>query len=137
VTNQLPVGLTVHQDKPYLIVEAEDANAFLAALSPIVGFGAKLKHRSLIYRGEGQVLWHLTPAGRRKTNWPPPVWVGSLADTWANRLVAEAAGLLSFCNVADQQGLPIPNGMFLHGGLLANIGDLARGAETQVNTWRL
>jgi hypothetical protein len=88
-----------------------------------VGFGAKLKHRSLIYRGEGQARWSLVPAARRETNWPPPVWVGDLTDTWAQRLVAEAATLLSFCNVADRQGLPIPNGMALRGGLFASIGE--------------
>jgi FRG domain len=131
----MPAGLTILQDGPYFTVEAENADKFLAALSPIVGFGAKLKHRSLIYRGAGQHKWNLVPSARRKLNWPPTVWVGSSDDTWANRFVSEAAGLLSFINVADRQGLPIPNGMLLRGGLLGSIGDLARGDERALALW--
>jgi hypothetical protein len=63
------------------------------------------------------------------------MWVGGLEDTWENRLAAEAASLLSFFTVSDRQGLFIPNGMELRGGLLEHVNALVRGDPHAVASW--
>jgi hypothetical protein len=134
VEDSLLADLTVHQDKPYRVVEAKSADEFLEVLSPIRGVGAKLQHRTLIYRGERQHSWNLIPTARRMSFWPPPVFTVS-QDTLGNRLAAEALTLLSFYSVANRQGLPIPNNMALRGGLMASMGKLASGNPHAVETW--
>src|SRR5438552_3381475 len=110
-TTLFPAGVVVHSNEPYMTVEAETVDAFLNLLSPLVGLGSRSE---CIYRGQRESSWTLTPTSRRKEAWPGPMmWIPrneSPRDTWKNRLLAEVAALLSFCKIADRQGLPVPNG---------------------------
>jgi hypothetical protein len=56
----------------------------------------------------------------------------SLRDTWRNRLLSEVCTLLSFCRIADRQGLPVPNGANLRMELMWLIADLNRGLTKDV-----
>lgn len=62
-----------------------------------------------------------------------------LRDTWRNRLLAEVATLLSFCSIADRQGLPVPNGPKLREELVGLLDDLIRGltrsSANAANEW--
>jgi hypothetical protein len=132
---QLPRGLTIEQEQPFLIARTKDIDSFLAALSPITGFGAKLRHRSLIYRGQSESLWGLTPTSRRKQSWPPPMTLGDWADTLANRLASEAVTLLTYCRVADRQGLAIPNHAVLTRDLPGHAAALANRHPEAIAGW--
>jgi hypothetical protein len=143
-TIPLPAGIVVRSRDPYVTVEAETVDAFLNVLSPLVGFGS---HAECIYRGQCDDSWGLVPTSRRKDSWPAPfMWIPHDAplvnegecprDTWRNRLLAEVAALLSFCGIADRQGLTVPNGMKLRGELLWFLTDLAVGrSEEAVVKW--
>jgi hypothetical protein len=131
----LPPRLLIRQKNPYLEVEAEDAAAFLAALSPISGFGAKLPFKTLLYRGQMHSSWGLVPTSRRKNEWPPTGSRTPAPDTWANRLIWEATSLLSFCRNADNQGLAIPNLAALRAELSLQIGHLVNGNLSIVTMW--
>jgi hypothetical protein len=135
MTVELPEGLTLEQEQPFAIARTSDVDIFLAALSPITGFGAKLRHRSLIYRGQAQSSWNLTSTSRRKSNWPPLMTLGTTADTLANRLASEAVTLLTFCKIADRQGLAIPNHTALTRKLLELVGALAAGHPGAITIW--
>ena len=119
---------------PYTTIGAKDAVEFLNTLSPVVGLGAKLPHRNLIYRGQQDSSWGLVPKSRRKGEWPPPLTL-DIRDTWKNRLIAEAYTLFSFCRIADRHGLPVPNWMGLRGELMEFIGEVSRGHIRAVDTW--
>lgn len=125
----LPLAIRTLQTDPYRVLEAPDASSFLRALSPIDspidGFGDKLPKRSLIYRGLSSSDLELVPKSRRKNVWP--YRGGGGEDTWKNRLIAEAQTVLSFSELADRQGLPIPNMMALRRNLHLQIGPLSAG----------
>ncbi|MBV9762094.1 MAG: FRG domain-containing protein [Acidobacteriaceae bacterium] len=130
IPSQVP-GLAVTKEEPFLVLEAKDEGAFLEVLSPITGFGANAEHRQLIYRGQ-EDDWPLIPVSRRKSNWPSLFGITGPKDTLHWRLTAEAETLLAFCQMADYQGLRIPN--------LDRINDSILGFLTQlqsriVNNW--
>jgi hypothetical protein len=104
----IPAGLTICQEQPFIQVKAEDDNAFLGALSPITGFGAKRHHQAFIYRGQRESAWPLVPTSRRMEAWPPLFGLGP-KDCLESRVINEAVSLLNFCDLADLQGLRIPN----------------------------
>jgi hypothetical protein len=106
--SKIPAGLTVCQEHPFIQVKAEDDSAFLNALSPITGFAANRHHRAFIYRGQRESTWPLVPASRRMQAWPL-LFAPYSKDSLKNRLVAEAVSLMNFCDLADLQGLRIPN----------------------------
>jgi FRG domain-containing protein len=105
---QLPSGITLCREEPFITAKAEHEDAFLAALSPITGFGAKTHHRAYLYRGQSST-WPLIPASRRPyitrplslSHWP--------TNSLLHRQVAEAETVMAFCDLADYQGLKIPN----------------------------
>jgi len=133
----LPAGTVVRSSDPYVTVEAETVDAFLAALSPLTGFGAR---GDFIYRGQGNASWGLVPTSRRKAAWPAPMMMvfeerslsESLRDTWRNRLLSEVGTLFSFYRIADRQGLPVPNGTNLRKELMWVMTDLNRGLTKDV-----
>jgi hypothetical protein len=136
-TLPLPAGAVLRSSDPYATLEAETVDAFLALLSPLTGFGA---HGEFIYRGQGDSSWGLVPTSRRKEAWPAPMMMifqehslsESLRDTWRNRLLSEVGTLLSFCRIADRQGLPVPNGTNLRMELMWLMTDLSRGLTKDV-----
>jgi hypothetical protein len=132
---KIPEGCTIEQETPFAVVRAKDGDAFLSALSPVVGFGANLRHHSLIYRGQSNPVWSLIPTARRKEMWPPLLGAGGRDDTLANRLASEAVTLLTFCRIADRQGLSIPNHTVLTSDLIQRFGALARGDPFAIATW--
>jgi hypothetical protein len=121
------------QEVPYQVLEAPDAASFLRAISPIDGFGEKLRNRTLVYRGHASADWSLVPKARRKSEWPQRGGGGE--DTWVNRLIAEAETVLSFSEIADRQGLAIPNKMTLRRALHAWIGGFASGNGAAFESW--
>jgi hypothetical protein len=129
----LPSSIRTLLEAPYRVLEAEEATSFLAFLSPIEGYGKKLRNRSLIYRGQADSNWSLVPKARRKHEWPQRG--GDIRDTWLNRLIAEASTLLSFSEIADRQGLSIPNKMDLRRELHWWIGAFANGDPQAIGTW--
>ena len=119
---------------PYATLGAKDAVEFLNTLSPVVGLGAKLPHRSLIYRGQQNSSWPLMPKSRRQGEWPPPITLDP-RDTWKNRLIAEANTLFSFCRIADRHGLLVPNWTGLRGELMEFIGEVRHSHLHAVEMW--
>lgn len=113
---------------------ADTPDDFVKALSPVYGLGGRYPHRHLIYRGHGRASWKLVPQSRRLEAWPLPQ-AGSLDDTWANRLSAEVVTLLSFCNIAEYQGLRIPEFLTIRDQLLHFISAIARDDPAFVESW--
>jgi hypothetical protein len=128
-------GLLVTQQQPYTIAETADIDAFLCALSPSTGIGAKAIHRSLIYRGHSRASWKLIPASRRKSSWPPAMTTGHTDDKLWNRLASEAAALLTFCQNADRRGLAVPNHSWLTRNLRGRQFALMGGNAEAITSW--
>ena len=120
--------------KAYATVKTPSAVEILNRLSPVVGLGAKLPHRNLIYRGQKNSSWNLVPKSRRKEEWPPPI-TSDKRDTWKNRILAEADTLFSFCRIADRRGLRIPNWASLRAELIDFIGEVSCGHARAVAAW--
>jgi hypothetical protein len=129
----LPANVRTLQELPYLILEAPDAATFLHILSPIDGYGEKLPNRRVIYRGQASSDWNLIPKARRKSEWPQRG--GGAEDTWMNRLVAEAQTVHSFSEIADRQGLAIPNKIALRQELQDWIGAFSTGTLEAFESW--
>jgi hypothetical protein len=131
--SRIPLGLTVRQQSPFLVVQAKDDGAFLNALSPVTGFAGKHHHRAFIYRGQASSTWPLVPASRRKEAWPP------LFARWPNtlqgRLATEAQALIGFCDIADYQGLRIPNLSSVRDVVRTHWHALALGNRSAMETW--
>lgn len=91
-----------------MAVKANHADAFLNALSPVSGFGGKVPHRAYLYRGQSST-WPLVPASRRKTRDWLFTFSHGTSDTLQSRQLAEAEALVGFCDLADYQGLRVPD----------------------------
>lgn len=103
----IPPGIERISDGPIHTFEAPNAETFLGAISPVTGFASKSVKRHWIYRGHADSEWTLLPSSRRVGAWPLPMAVAK-PDTLRNRVATEAIGLLSFCEIADRQGLVVP-----------------------------
>ncbi len=102
----LPPGIALTQEEPFITARAKNEDTFLGALSPITGFASQREHRAYLYRGQS-CPWPLVPASRR-TDAGRLFTVARLSEnSLLGRQRAEAEALMSFCDLADYQGLKI------------------------------
>jgi hypothetical protein len=133
-TDALPNYLHLVESEPVLVLRVDTPDDFVKALSPVYGLGGRYRHRHLIYRGHGRASWKLVPQSRRLEAWPLP-HAFNPEDTWANRLCAEVCSLLTFCNIAEYQGLRIPEFLEIRDLLLGFMGGIAQHDPRAAQAW--
>jgi hypothetical protein len=106
-TWNIPDGVISVGDYPIFEFVATDCESFLNALSPLSGLGRDHELGELIYRGQADSTWPLTPRSRRE--WPLPMAFSRSDNRLPDRIFAEVNAMIAFADAADRQGLSLPD----------------------------